>query len=260
LPFVEKRINEAVAFQYLALGVNNAEECFFAGIEELKPSEAFKVDVGTGALTKWHYYRLEANPQWERFDERRARAMSERVRELLSQAVRLRLRADVPVGSCLSGGMDSSSIVCLINEQLKRGSIASVGERQKVFTACYPGLDIDESAWAGLVVGRTQTDWRRTTPDAAALWQDLDELVYYQDFPFCSSSIYAQYRVMKAAAEGGVKVLLDGQGGDELFTGYGTYYPNYLMDLVRHVALPTLVKEFGRGATARWRRTTAVCW
>jgi len=63
------------------------------------------------------------------------------------------------------------------------------------------------------------------TPDAAALWQDLDELVYYQDFPFCSSSIYAQYRVMKAAAEGGVKVLLDGQGGDELFTGYGTYYP-----------------------------------
>jgi asparagine synthase (glutamine-hydrolysing) len=243
LPFVEKRINERAAFQYLVHNMNNPDECQFAGIEELKPSHAFKLELDTGDFKKWAYYRLEANDKWEGFDEKKFGAINEKIRELVFNAVRLRLRSDVPVGSCLSGGMDSSAIVCIVNDYLKKESIGSVGDRQKVFTACYPGNSIDESKWAQIVVDATKTTWHKTFPDAKSLLDDLDDLVYYQDVPFGSTSIYAQYRVMKVAKENGVKVLLDGQGGDELFTGYTSYFPNYYMDLFRHLAFGQLKKE-----------------
>jgi asparagine synthase (glutamine-hydrolysing) len=244
LPFVEKKINEAVAFEYLVHNVNNPQQCFFEGIEELKPSEAFSVDLGNGDVKKWKYYHLVSNEQWAAYDEKSFSQINEKVRELVFNAVRLRLRSDVPVGSCLSGGMDSSAIVCIVNDYLKKESITSIGVRQKVFTACYAGESIDESKWAKIVVEATKTEWQRTFPETGAFLQDMDDLVYSQDVPFGSTSIYAQYRVMKLAHENGVKVLLDGQGGDELFTGYADYYSNFFIDLLKHGALRTLRNEF----------------
>jgi asparagine synthase (glutamine-hydrolysing) len=243
LPFVPRRINAAAAYGYLAHGITNGPEGFFEGIQELRPAEAFSVDLQSGELTKRSYYRLQSSAAWERFDAKRCREHVHTVGELTRQAVRLRLRSDVPVGSCLSGGVDSSSIVCLVNQQLSRERIDSVGERQKVFTACYPGSPIDESRWAQMVADSTATQWHQTWPDAAGLLADLDDVVYHQDVPFGSSSIYAQYCVMRAARQGGVKVLLDGQGGDELFTGYTVYYANFLLDLIRHGALGALGQE-----------------
>jgi asparagine synthase (glutamine-hydrolysing) len=244
LPFVERRINEAVAFGYLAHGICNPEECFFEGIDELKPSHAFSLDVSSGKITTWKYFDLQADAPWERFSQARMGDITQHIRELVYNAVCMRLRSDVPVGSCLSGGMDSSSIVCIINELLKKESIQSVGDRQKVFTACYPGKAIDESKWAQIVVDRTAAEWHRTVPDAETLLLDLDDVVYHQDVPFVSSSIYAQYRVMRLARENGIKVLLDGQGGDELFTGYPVYYGNYVSDLIRHCAVGLLAGEY----------------
>jgi asparagine synthase (glutamine-hydrolysing) len=244
LPFVESRINEAVAFGYLAHGICNPEDCFFEGIDEVKPSHAFSLDVSSGKITTWKYFDLQADAPWERFSQARMGDITQHIRELVYNAVRMRLRSDVPVGSCLSGGMDSSSIVCIINELLKKESIQSVGDRQKVFTACYPGKAIDESKWAQIIVDHTATEWYRTLPDAESMFLDLDDVVYHQDIPFVSSSIYAQYRVMRLARENGVKVLLDGQGGDELFTGYPIYYGNFLFDLVRHLAVGLLAGEY----------------
>jgi asparagine synthase (glutamine-hydrolysing) len=245
LPFVERKINEKAAYQYLVHNVNNPDECQFAGVEELKPSQAFKLDLGTGDFKKWAYYQLETNNTWEGFSEAKFAKINETMREIVFNAVRLRLRSDVPVGSCLSGGMDSSAIVCIVNDYLKKESIGSVGDRQKVFTACYEDKRIDERKWAQIVVDGTKTQWHKTFPDAKTLIEDLDDLVYYQDVPFGSTSIYAQYKVMKIARENGVKVLLDGQGGDELFTGYTGYYANYYMDLIKHFAFGQLSKEIG---------------
>ncbi|HUI93297.1 MAG TPA: asparagine synthase (glutamine-hydrolyzing) [Chitinivibrionales bacterium] len=243
LPFVEKRINERAAFQYLVHQMNNPDECMFGGIEELKPSHAFTFDLASGEFKTWAYYSLETNDKWESFKEKRFEEINERVRGLVFNAVRLRLRSDVAVGSCLSGGMDSSSIVCIVNDYLKKEAIGAVGDRQKVFTACYPGDSIDESKWAQIVVDATKTTWHKTFPDAASLLDDLDDLVYYQDVPFGSTSIYAQYRVMKIAKENGVKVLLDGQGGDELFTGYADYFANFAFDLIKHAEIKRLFLE-----------------
>jgi asparagine synthase (glutamine-hydrolysing) len=245
LPFVEKKINEAVALQYLEHGVSNPEQCHFEGLEELKPATAFSVGLAGGSVKTWTYYRLETNKKWEPFDEKKFEKINETVRQLTFDAVRIRLRSDVPVGSCLSGGMDSSAIVCIVNDYLKRENIASIGERQKVFTACYEDKGIDESKWAKIVVDATKTEWHRTFPDAATFLEDIDDLVYSQDVPFGSTSIYAQYKVMKIAREKGVKVLLDGQGGDELFTGYTGYYAAFFLELLNHGRLGTLRKEFG---------------
>ncbi len=233
LPLTGKKINPAAVFDYLVFGLQEMEEeGFFAGIRELPPSHNFELDLRSGALEISRYYRMSYNESWEAPDlEKLGRYINETQR-LISSAVRLRLRSDVPVGSCLSGGIDSSTIVCLVNRMLMEGDLEQVGKRQRVFTASYDDSRIDESAWAEAVVSHTKTIWHRTFPAAAELRKDLEELVYTQDIPFGSTSIYAQYRVMKLAAQAGVKVLLDGQGADELFGGYPVCYKTFAAEML----------------------------
>lgn len=243
LDFVKTGINQSAAFDYLVIGKNNPEECFFSNIEELKPSMAFSIDVTSGKLKKWKYFELQTTTKWEKFDQTKFDGINEKVKDLLFKAVRLRLRSDVAVGSCLSGGMDSSAIVGIVNEYLKKEDIASVGNKQKVITASYTGLSIDESKWAKIVVDATQAQWFQTFPDAHMLLTDLDDLIYYQDVPFGSTSIFAQYCVMREAQKSGIKVLLDGQGGDELFTGYTSYYGKYYGDFIKNGCFGSLWNE-----------------
>jgi asparagine synthase (glutamine-hydrolysing) len=252
LPFIQKEINETAAYEYLVLCSNDPIESFLSGIEELKPSEAFMVDLRRPGFSTWKYYQLECNNVWESFIDERAGAINEQVKDMVFGAIRMRLQSDVPVGSCLSGGIDSSSIVCVINDYLKKEAIGSVGVRQKVFTACYDDTYIDESKWAKMVVDNTNTDWHRTFPTSRSLHEDLDDLIYSQDIPFGSTSIYAQYRVMRLAHDHGIKVLLDGQGGDELFTGYTHYYVNYFLDLIKNGEFKLLAHEL------RYRQNTPV--
>jgi asparagine synthase (glutamine-hydrolysing) len=118
-----------------------------------------------------------------------------------------------------------------------------MGERQKVFTASYLNSPIDESKWARLVVDKTKTSWYQTYPTADEFLSDLEDLVYTQDIPFGSTSMYAQYRVMKLGRENGIKVLLDGQGGDELFAGYAPYYRAFFVEILRNFGITTLLSE-----------------
>ncbi|MBI4849814.1 MAG: asparagine synthase (glutamine-hydrolyzing) [Nitrospirae bacterium] len=244
LPFVKKEINRNAVFDYLVLGrQENEEEGFFRGIYELPPSFAFEVDLKKNDFKKWNYYSLEYVNAWGPFDEGKCNEYVSNIRGLLFDAVNLRLRSDVPVGSCLSGGIDSSSIVCVINNLLENESLAQVGEMQKVFTASYAGSDIDESKWAKTVADKTRTAWFQVFPGPEELMDDLEDLVYAQDVPFGTTSIYAQYRVMKLADENGVKVLLDGQGGDELFTGYTGYYSVFFAEILKHLDVPAFCRE-----------------
>lgn len=244
IPFIDNKVNSAAVFDYLALGFEEREEeGFFKGIFELFPSHSFELDLKTGAFKKWKYYELEYNDSWQRFSESKLRVYLSDIKELIFSTVNLRLRSDVPVGSCLSGGLDSSAIVCVINNLLKRNFIAQVGETQNVFTASYNNSAIDESVWAGKVVNTTKTSWHRTYPSAADLLKELEDFVYSQDIPFGSTSIYAQYRVMRLAKETGIKVLLDGQGGDELFTGYIPYYRAFFYEIIKNGDILRLLYE-----------------
>lgn len=134
------------------------------------------------------------------------------IREALQHSIHLRGQADVPVGVAVSGGLDSSIVA---------GTLHELGhKRLPAFTATFPGFQFDESAYAALMVEHIQGIWHTVTPTATDFWHDLQDLVYTQESPIQSASTYAQYRLMRLVQETGVKVLLDGQGGDELFAGY----------------------------------------
>jgi asparagine synthase (glutamine-hydrolysing) len=263
LPFVEPAINRPVVFDYLVFGgLDFVEETFFDKIIELPPSHMFSYDLTSGEFKKLRYYSLELNDKWESFDEKRCREHVHNIRDLVTDAVKLRLRSDVPVGSALSGGIDSSTIVCIISRLLEREGSACLrtqtGKRQKVFTAGFPGTDVDESKWADKVAKKAGAQWFVTKPNTTEYLEDMEDIAYYQDTPFGSPSVYAQYRVMRLARENGVKVILDGQGADELFTGYTMYYCVLFHQLLKRMEFRTFFHELQHLGNAPVERKTLI--
>jgi asparagine synthase (glutamine-hydrolysing) len=149
------------------------------------------------------------------------------LRERLAEAVILRLRADVPVGTCLSGGLDSSSVITLGTRQLAAPMDA--------YSVAYDEGDAyDERRYMELVVQATGARHHLVVPTAEGLFEQLEQVVRTQQEPAAGPGILSQWHVMRLAAGHGAKVLLDGQGGDELFGGYfAFYYPLVVQDLWR---------------------------
>jgi asparagine synthase (glutamine-hydrolysing) len=224
---------------------------------ELLPGHAFRLNLQTWRLDVWRHYQLPHVGVYEPYRASRARELAEQTRTLLTGSVRKRMRADVPLGSCLSGGIDSSSIVCL-GSLLQRDneSFGSLREHRLV-TACYQEPEADEHRWAELVAEYTGASWHRVYPQSQELLADLEDLAYCQDLPFMSPSQYSQFRVMRLAREHGITVLLDGQGGDELFTGYSIYYEVFLYDLLKHWDLGGFLREWRGLANAPIGRVDA---
>jgi asparagine synthase (glutamine-hydrolysing) len=161
-------------------------------------------------------------------------------RELLDDSVRLRLRADVPVGSCLSGGLDSSSIVCLANRQLRAAGAESV---QRTFSARSSDPRFDEGRFIDAVVRHTGVANSQVDPPLEALFRELPALTWHQDEPFGSTSIYAQWHVFRLAAAHGVKVMLDGQGADEQLAGYASFVSARFSSLLRQGRFADFLRE-----------------
>lgn len=248
LPEFRGVVRSESVFDYLAFGVEHWEDgtTFLEEVMELPPSHSFLYDLSQKSLQVRRYYMLpyHAGTGWESFSDKKATEYINYVRQLVFSAIRRHLLSDVPVGSCLSGGIDSSSIFGVVGSLLQKENIVQLGERPRAFTACYHDKTIDESAWAKLAVEYTSGKWHTVYPQAEDLIADLEDLVYTQDFPFGSTSIYAQYRVMKLAKEQGVTVLLDGQGGDELFTGYLPYYTVFFREMFNKGAWRDLSGEW----------------
>jgi asparagine synthase (glutamine-hydrolysing) len=236
LPFLQKKLDEEAVYDYLVLGETEREEQgFFENILELLPSHRLSVNLNTGKVQKERYFTLNHSPEFGSFNATTSSRHVAKIKDLLAESVRLRLRSDVPVGACLSGGIDSSSVVCLANQQRQSPSPFHV------FTASYPGLEIDESAWAKVVVEATNTQWHTIETKAEDLLQQYETLVYAQDIPFLGSSTLSQHKVMELVQKTGIKVTLDGQGADELFSGYNRHISIHLLELARHGKLPELI-------------------
>lgn len=231
-----RKLNEDVALSYLTFGQQSyGEQTFFQDVKELLPSHCFIYDLNKFSLSISSYYELMYNSEWEKFNEKKSLEYIQNVKDLVLESVKSHLHADVSVGSCLSGGIDSSSIVSAIRNLN--------GGNQSCVTACYSGKSIDESSWAGLVAENCNAKWFKTFPSQKELLDDLDDLIWTQDIPFGSTSIYAQYRVMKTAKENGITVMLDGQGGDELFCGYSQYYYKYYVNMLKSLDLRNLIES-----------------
>jgi asparagine synthase (glutamine-hydrolysing) len=222
---------------YLEQGyVDHRHETFFAGIRKLPPAHLLVVD--DDGLHIERYWALEPR------DEPGGDAADE-VRELFLDAVRLRLRSDVAVGTCLSGGIDSSAIVCAVDHLLhtEAENARPVGDRQRTFTAYFEERGFDERPYARAVVERTRSQPHWVTFDSSELVDVLPAIVRAQDEPFGSTSIVAQWFVMRAAKHAGLTVMLDGQGADETLAGYHGYFGPFFADLLRGGRLRELGAE-----------------
>jgi asparagine synthase (glutamine-hydrolysing) len=158
---------------------------------------------------------------------------------------RSHLISDVRAGSCLSGGLDSSAVVGLIGKLWREQPEAAtaVGDQFFTFTSCYEYPELDERSYALDMAHSIGATPCLVFPSAADFWDSFGQMAWHQDMPFSGMSFYAQWRVMRAAREAGVKVLLDGQGGDEVFGGYAKFRYAYLASLLRAGRLGTAGRE-----------------
>ena len=230
--------NLSAVRDYLEQGyLDQGEDTFFAGVVRLPP--AHSLTFGPAGLRQWRYWSIEpATPPADAV---------EAVRETFLDAVRLQLRSDVPVGTCLSGGIDSSAIAV---------AVAHHGHgHQKTVTAYFDDPGFDERPFARAVVDATGAEAHWVTFDAGDLVSDLPAIVQAQGEPFGSTSICAGWYVMRAARAAGLTVMLDGQGGDELLAGYRASFGYRLSDLLRAGELSEATRElqaFTRTHGPRW--------
>ena len=237
---VKTGINEKAVYDFLICDeIEKEAEGMFKNILELQASTYLTLNLNNGELAINSYYKLQVNESTERFDERKAKNYIREVKELFLNAVKLRTRSDVEVGSCLSGGIDSSSIVkALQTNYLKSNS------KLNLYTAVFPGEKIDESSFANKIVQTCPSVWHRVEVNSSDLLSSIGELVYAQDLPLWSSSTFAQHSVMKCVRESGIKVVLDGQGGDELFAGYFPYFIPFWKEVFKSEGIGGLKREW----------------
>ena len=237
-------LNQRRATQFLESGLtDDSDETMFTGVYHVPPGHCVRASIhdirpdanGRLAMTRW--YALRAEEFSGSFDD-----AADRCRMLLTDSVRLMLRADVPLGSCLSGGIDSSSIVCLISRALSGEQHAA---SQQTFTAASDDPAIDERSWVNDVVAMAGVNAHVTTPSVESLKASLAALAWHHDEPVTSSSPFAQWAVFACAAQHQMKVLLDGQGADEAFAGYHSFFGPYLNGILRSRGARQAYREFG---------------
>jgi len=225
---VVRAAHDKTVYDFLVLGfADHQPQTFFQGIERLMPGENLIYSLSCKHLERFRWYDLNEKIERIKISEENA---AERIRCLFIDSVRFRMISDVPVGSCLSGGIDSSSIVHAMREISKIKEI-------KTFSMIFPGKRLDESSYIKEIVGATNVDAHSVSPTSDDLQKDLIDLIRTQEEPFSSLSIYGQYKVMELANKNGMKVLLDGQGSDEIFAGYFIYYKYYFFESLLHLRL-----------------------
>jgi len=234
-PVVQTSLNHRAVADYFVDGeIEYKPQGFFNNILELFPGTHLILHLDTGKADIRQWYTLAFTDEPADYSESNLEKEIEKIRSLFVDAVRLRLRSDVPVGACLSGGIDSSAISGIMAHLVSKDKSINIGDRLKLFTAAFADPKLDESHWAKLVVDQTHAEWHRVIPQPEELLRDLEDMIYSQDVPIWSTSTYAQHRVMKLASQNGIRVLLDGQGGDELFAGYMPYFIPFWKELKRH--------------------------
>ena len=198
---------------------DDGEETFFKDVRQLLPARSMTVTAaGINIRRHWYYSREEARSKYDYSDT------DGTFRFLLTDSVRLRMRSDVPVGTCLSGGLDSSTIVALAS--------GMIDGKVKTFSSIYEEKEANEIRYVEAVVKKYRPEEYLIRPDQKELFDLLPLMIYHQDEPCSAPGLFSQWHVMKVA-KGRVKVLLDGQGGDEILGGYFHFFPPYMATLAK---------------------------
>lgn len=229
LPGVSRQVNAQRVYDYLRFRLtDHGGETLLSEIRQLPAAHYLEVSLDNpGAAQPVRYWQINLNHRLDlSFQE-----AADHLRELFLENVKLHLRSDVPVGAALSGGIDSSSIVMAMRYLQ--------GQDLKLHTFSHITHDprLGEERWVDLAGQASAAAVYKVQPTPLELTADLDRLIYTQDEPFASTSIYAQYRVFQLARQAGITVMLDGQGADELLAGYRPYLAMRLASLLRQGSL-----------------------
>lgn len=207
-------LNWQRSYDYLVHGdYDSNADTFYEGVHHLESGHWLQINAITGQVKspqRWWYPVTQEKKGWKFEDA------VEQVREQFLQNIRLHLRSDVPLGAALSGGIDSSAVVCAmrhVEPDLPINTFSFIAE----------GSDVNEEHWVDRVNAHVGAIPHKVRMTSEELVRDLDDMIRAQGEPFGSTSIYAQYRVFKLASENGITVTLDGQGADEMLAGYIGY-------------------------------------
>lgn len=220
-----RRANDSAVFDFVQYGlIDHSSATFFEGVFQLPGGHFLTLDLSEPLVPiVRRYWELRIEPQANLSEE----AATEEFRARFQNAVSLRLRSDVPIGVCLSGGLDSSSILCLARQLAPEIQF-------QTFSACFEEKAIDERAFMSIAIAATGCVGHRTYPKAAAFWDSIHSMAFHHDEPLGSGSTFSQWSIMADARKHGVPVVLCGQGADEILCGYQKYRYFYLWHLLRH--------------------------
>lgn len=208
-----RQLNWQRAYDYLLHGdYDSNESSFLQGVYHLMPGHLLRLNLADGALKLERWWTPKVSPVSSLTFVDAAEAL----REKFLASVRLHLRSDVALGAALSGGVDSSAIVCAMRHLEPDAPIHT-------FSFVARGSKVSEEHWVDLVNTHVGATAHKIDIQPSELARDLDDMIATQGEPFGSTSIYAQYRVFQLAKEQGITVTLDGQGADELLAGYSGY-------------------------------------
>jgi asparagine synthase (glutamine-hydrolysing) len=227
-------LNYLSLFDYLTFNRTDVyDETFFAEIKRI-PKGAYAIFDRSGLQTQtwWDPQNYLQQPVTD--DMQKA---ARDIEEILISAVQLRMRSDVPVGSCLSGGLDSSVLIGILDRH------HGLTQEYPTFTASFPSHPIDETGYIDTLQNRYPFNNFRTYPDEKKALKNIRKFVFINDEPTTNSSFYSQYEVMQIAKDHGVTVLLDGQGGDENFAGYQYFNGFFLYGLLRRKQYARFLNE-----------------
>jgi len=226
---VERTPNQQMLFNFITIGYtdNPAQpgETFYENISKLPPATILKYSIASNELVLEKYWDIDQENINKKITDAEA---AEQFTHLFNIAVKRRLRSDVTIGTSLSGGLDSSSVISAINE------LQVINYKPQAFTASFPGFEKDELLYSKQVADKFNLQQFTTNVSVDDMIRDWEKLCYHQEEPFGSASIYAQYKVYELAKEHEVKVLLDGQGADETLAGYHKYYKWYWQEIFRN--------------------------
>ena len=223
---IEKRPNMKMLFNFITIGYTdnplNPGETFFENIHKLPAANSLNYYADTNELETGKYWDIDINNVNKKITDDEA---TQKFDHLFQASVKRRLRSDVTIGTSLSGGLDSSSVIAAIS------SLTDQGQPLTSFTATFPGYEKDESVYAKQVAKKFNLQHYTIPLTVNELINDFEKFLYYQEEPVSSASSLSQFKVYELAKQKGIKVLLDGQGADETLAGYHKYYKWYWQEL-----------------------------
>ena len=216
--------------EFLAFGAqDHTSDTMFWPVQQLRGGECVTLDAKSFyplhplPVRRWYELR-PATPFEGTFEEAVVR-----YREVFDETIRLHLRADVPIGSCLSGGMDSSAIVCAMNGLLNE---QDRGESQNTFSCCFDDPGCDERPFMRAVEEFTGVTPHHIFPRGEDALARLESMIWHQDEPVHNASVFSQHTLFESVIGAGVKVMLDGQGGDEQLASYPQFFGPHLLGML----------------------------